>query len=81
MKHINKHKKHVLHTEKHLNSLQDLQHDYVLVPADKAPHNVIVVCKKNVVLNELDSNNTYVDDNRECEQVVMEHLQLWWLMA
>ena len=46
MKHINKCKKHVLRTEKHLNSLQDLQHDYVLVPADKAPNNVIVVCKK-----------------------------------
>ena len=41
MKHINKRKKHVLRTEKHLNSLQDLQHDYVLVPADKAPNNVI----------------------------------------
>ena len=41
MKHINKRKKHVLRTEKHLNSLQHLQHDYVLVPADKAPNNVI----------------------------------------
>ena len=78
MKHINKRKKHVLRTEKHLNSLQELKHDYVLVPADKAPNNVIVVCKKyylDVVLNELNSTNTYVHENRECGQVVTEHLQ------
>ena len=43
---INKRKKPALRTEKHLNSLQDLQHDYVLVPADKAPNNVIVVLQK-----------------------------------
>ena len=45
-KHINKRKKHILRTERHLHSLRDLQHDYVLVPADKAPNNVIVVCRK-----------------------------------
>ena len=60
-KHINKRKKHVLRTEKHLDALRNLQHVYFLVPADKAPNNVIVVCKKyylDVVTNELESTNT-----------------------
>ena len=36
---------------------------YILVPADKAANNVIVVCKKyylDVVLKELESTNTYI---------------------
>ena len=38
----------------------------------------VVVCKVyylDDVLKELNSTNTYVHENRECEQVVTEHLQ------
>ena len=45
-KHINKRKKHVLKSKKHLRSIKLLHCKYVLVPADKAANNVIVVCKK-----------------------------------
>ena len=45
-KHINRRKQHVLKSRKHLNYLRKLQGKYVLVPADKAANNVIVVCKK-----------------------------------
>ena len=44
--HINRRKKQNLKSEKHLKSLQELHSKYVLVPADKASGNVIVVCKK-----------------------------------
>ena len=43
---INKRKKHVLKSKKHLRSIKLLHCKYVLVPADKAANNVIVVCKK-----------------------------------
>ena len=58
--------------------MRDSQHVYILVPADKTPNNVIVVCKKyylDIVMNELESTNTYVRNIRNCEQVVAEHLQ------
>ena len=45
-KHINRRKQHVLKSRKHLQHLHELQSNYVLVPADKAANNVIVVCKK-----------------------------------
>ena len=38
--------KHVRKSKLHLNSLSNLHENYVLVPADKAANNVIVVCKK-----------------------------------
>ena len=43
-KHINRRRQHVLRPGKHLEYLQELQHKYVLVPADKAADNVVVVC-------------------------------------
>ena len=70
-KHINRRKKHILKSEKHLKSLQELHSKYVLVPADKASGNVIVVCKKHyleVVLEEVNATTTY-------EQLVNEHLK------
>ena len=45
-KHVNKRRKHVLQIKKHINYLHDFQRQFVLVPADKAANNVIVVCKK-----------------------------------
>ena len=43
---INKRKKHVLKSRVHLDNLNKLHENFVLVPADKASKNVIVVCKK-----------------------------------
>ena len=59
--HVNRRKKHVLKNRVHLDYLNKLHEKYVLVPADKAANNVIVVCKKyylDVVLRELESTNT-----------------------
>ena len=51
---------------------------YILVPADKAANNVIVVCKKyylDVVLKELESTNTYQEVHSDCSSVVSRHLK------
>ena len=59
---INRRKKHILKNEKHLKSLQELHSKYVLVPADKASGNVIIVCKKHyleVVSEEVNATTTY----------------------
>ena len=60
-------------SRKHLNYLHELQSKYVLVPADKAANNIIVVCKKymyylEVVLKELRMTSTcsYKHVDREC---------------
>ena len=45
-KHINRRKTQILKNSRHLRSLEELQSKYVLVPADKAAQNVIVVCKE-----------------------------------
>ena len=61
-----------------LGYLHELQSKYVLVPADKAANNIIVVCKKyylEVVLKELRTTNTYKHVDRECMDVVTEHLK------
>ena len=71
-------KKHVLQKKKHLKYLHRFQHHFVLVPADKA---IIVVCKKYYldVLNELSATNTYVHENKECEQLCSEHNIVWYM--
>ena len=77
-KYINRRKQHVLESRKHLNYLHKLQSKYVLVPADKATNNIIVVCKKyylEVVLKELRTTSTYKHVDRECMDVVTEHLK------
>ena len=58
--------------------MHELQSKYVLVPADKAANNIIVVCKKyylEVVLKELRTTSTYKHVDRECMDVVAEHLK------
>ena len=45
-KYINRRRVHILKSKRHLRSLEELHSKYVLVPADKAAQNVIVVCKK-----------------------------------
>ena len=55
-----------------------MHENYVLVPADKAANNVIVVCKKyylDVVLKELESTNTYQEVHSDCSSVVSRHLK------
>ena len=50
----------------------------MLVPADKAANNVIVVCKKyylDVVIKELNSTDTYVRVNNDSVNVVSRHLE------
>ena len=49
----------------------------MLVPADKAANNVIVVCKKyylEVVMKEITETSTYEHINKESLNVVNEHL-------
>ena len=58
--------------KKYLKYLRDFQHHFVLVPADKAANNIIVVCYLVVVLNEL---TAYVHDNKEREQLCLEHIR------
>ena len=77
-KHVNKCRKHVLQFKKHINYLHDFQRQFVLVPADKEALNVIVVCKNyylDVVLNELSTTDTYVQDDRGSQCVILDHLQ------
>ena len=77
-KHINRRKKHILKSEKHLKSLQELHSKYVLVPADKASGNVIVVCKKHyleVVLEEVNATITHEHFAENYSKLVNEHLK------
>ena len=51
---------------------------YVLVPADKAASNVIVMCKKyylQIVLNELTTTSTYEREPREGMHIVKDHIE------
>ena len=75
--HVNRRKKHVKNRV-HLDYLNKLHDNYVLVPADKAGNNIIVVCKKyylDVVLKELESTNTYQEVHSDCSNVVSRHLK------
>ena len=76
--HVNRRKKHVLKNRVHLDYLNKLHENYVLVPADNAANNIIVVCKKyylDVVLKELESTNTYQEVHSDCSNVVSRHLK------
>ena len=56
---IHKRKKQVLNNKKHNEFLKRFHEDYVLVPADKASNNIIVVCKRyyiEVMLHEFRNN-------------------------
>ena len=75
-KHINRRKGHVLRNKRHLRSLEELHSKYVLVPADKAAQNVIVVCKKyylEVVLKETETTATYETVMMDGQSIVNEH--------
>ena len=77
----NPRKKHVLSDKTCKRYLEDFHKCYVLVPADKAGNNVLVVCKKyylDVMLKELDicngnSPQTYVSCSAYSEEIVLKH--------
>ena len=67
---------HILNSDKHLKSLRQLHSKYVLVPADKASNNVIVVCKKyylEIVLREVNATTTYECVTEEYGNLVDGH--------
>ena len=77
-RHINKRKKHVLKNKVHLNNLEYMHENLVLVLADKALNNVIIVCKKyylDVVIRELSSTSTYQEVRRSCDDIVLRHIK------
>ena len=71
---VNKRKKHVLKSRVHLDNLNKMHENFVLVPTDKASNNVIVVCKKyylDVVIKELSLNNTYKEVHNNNVNVII----------
>ena len=69
---------HILKNRVHSRSLEELHNKYVLVPADKAAQNVIIVCKKyylEVVLKEIDTTITYEHVMEECQGIVDRHIK------
>ena len=74
-------KKHVLSEKTCKNYLEDFQKHFVLVPADKASNNILIVCKKyylDIVLKELDTSNatskqTYTPCSTYIENLVAKH--------
>ena len=77
-RHINRRKMHILNNDKFLRQLHS---KYVLVPADKALNNVIVVCKKyylEVVLREVNATTTYECVTEEYGDLVDGHSKYIW---
>ena len=61
----------------HLDNLNKLHENFVVVPADKASNNIIVVCKKyylDVVIKELNLNNTYKEVHNKGVNIISRHL-------
>ena len=78
-KHVRIRRKQVLKTSENLEYVKGFQEQYVLVPADKAASNIIVVCKKHyldMILSELTLNgsNTYIDSNLDCNTLISRHI-------
>ena len=74
-------KRQVLKDTRCRTALQELHNEYVLVPADKASNNIIIVCKKyysEVIRNELAGKSgkasTYIHCRDSVDQIVQKHL-------
>ena len=74
-------KRQVLKDTRRRTTLRELHNEYVLVPADKASNNIIIVCKKyytEVIRKELDGKSgkasTYVHCRDSVDQIVQKHL-------
>ena len=70
-KHQMSRKQQILKDNKHRKYVNDFLEQYVLVPADKATNNIIVVCRKyylEIILSELSIVNprTYISVNKDC---------------
>ena len=60
-----------------LDFLRDFQKHYVLVPADKASNNIVVMCKFQVVLNEFSDvgqSTTYITCDHSPNHIVRTHI-------
>ena len=74
-------RKQVFREKQHLEYLEEFQKRYVLVSADKAKNNVIVVCKKyylDVVLREFQCTEgsgprTYTEHHGDIDRLVSKH--------
>ena len=66
---MNRRKQHVLKSRQCLD-----YYKFVLVPADNAANNVIVVCKKYYLEVELNTTSTYEHIDRDCAHIGTEHL-------
>ena len=80
-KYVHKRKKQILKNPKHVNYLKTFHDSFVLVPADKAGNNVIVICKKyylQVILEELanspDVPSTYVEVGGASGDIIRKHV-------
>ena len=62
-----------------MTKLDKLYKTFVLVPADKAANNIVVVCRKyyiEVLRNEIHSSNTFQATNLTEQQIAYEHLNV-----
>ena len=81
-KRVARHPKQVLRNKECSNFLKDFHRRFVLVPADKAANNIIVVCKRfylDVVCKELycldsSSPHTYIECTSDSGCIVEDHL-------
>ena len=55
-------------------AIQEFHRKYVLVPADKAANNVVVVCSLNTLKQELDGTRAYLETDTNEMSVVNVHL-------
>ena len=69
--------------------LFDLHSKYVFIPADKAPNNIVIICKRyyiEILIKELglDScstatgNSTYTSCQMSSEDIVSTHDEVYW---
>ena len=71
-KHINRNKKHGLKCMKHVESLKFLHDNYVLVPANKAAHNVVKSIVWRLLQKEIMATTTYEPITRSRAEVISE---------
>ena len=74
-------KRQVLKNTRCRTALRELHNEYILVPADKASSNIIIVCKKyytEVIRKELAGKSgkasTYIHCRDSVDQIVQKHL-------
>ena len=75
----------ILHNEVNKTFLENFQSEYVLVPADKAANNIIVICKKfyySIIVKELGlldnimtSNPTYIKMHVDNSEIINNHVE------